>query len=80
MFIAIVRQFHEGMMAGVLDNGDISNDFAVTIGVKEGCVLAPTLFTWCSHPWKQMLLLMILASLQSTEQMGNCSTQAGYVM
>ena len=44
-FIAIVRQFHEGMMARVLDNGDISNDFAVTNGVKQGCVLAPTLFS-----------------------------------
>ena len=44
-FIAIVRQFHEGMMARVLDDGDTSNDFAVTNGVKQGCVLAPTLFS-----------------------------------
>ena len=29
-FIAIVRQFHEGMMARVQDDGDTSNDFAVT--------------------------------------------------
>ena len=43
MFIAIVRQFHEGMMTGVLDNGDISNDFAVTSGVKQGCLLTLTL-------------------------------------
>ena len=44
-FIAIVRQFHEGMMARVLDDGDISDNFAVTNGVKQGCVLAPTLFS-----------------------------------
>ena len=44
-FTAIVRQFHEGMMARVQDNGDTSKDFAVTNGVKQGCVLAPTLFS-----------------------------------
>ena len=44
-FITIVRQFHEGMMARVLNDGDTSDDFAVTNGVKQGCVLAPTLFS-----------------------------------
>jgi len=44
-FIAIVRQFHEGMMARVLDNGDQSPEFQVSNGVKQGCVLAPTLFS-----------------------------------
>ncbi len=44
-FIAIVRQFHDGMMARVMDGGEASPDFAVTNGVKQGCVLAPTLFS-----------------------------------
>ena len=44
-FIAIVRQFHEGMTARVLDDGDPSEPFPVTNGVKQGCVLAPTLFS-----------------------------------
>ena len=44
-FITIVRQFHDGMMACVLDGGEASPDFAVTNGVKQGCVLAPTLFS-----------------------------------
>ena len=44
-FISIVRQFHDGMRACVLDNGDASEAFSVTNGVKQGCVLAPTLFS-----------------------------------
>ena len=44
-FISIVCQFHEGMIAHVLDDGDASEDFPVTNGVKQGCVLDPTLFS-----------------------------------
>ena len=44
-FIAIVRQFHDGMMTCVLDNGDPSESFPVTNGVKQVCALAPTLFS-----------------------------------
>ena len=44
-FIAIVREFHEGMQAAVQDNGTFSRSFSVSNGVKQGCVLAPTLFS-----------------------------------
>lgn len=44
-FIAITRQFHDGMLARVLDSGETSDPFEVTNGVKQGCVLAPTLFS-----------------------------------
>lgn len=44
-FIAMVRQFHDGMNARVQDDGEYSDPFAVTNGVKQGCVLAPTLFS-----------------------------------
>ncbi|BHF70999.1 hypothetical protein SprV_0401405300 [Sparganum proliferum] len=44
-FIRMVRQLHDGMMVRVTDNGAVSEAFAVTNGVKQGCVLAPTLFT-----------------------------------
>ncbi|VDM04195.1 unnamed protein product [Schistocephalus solidus] len=33
------------MMARVTDNGTVSEEFPVTNGVKQGCVLAPTLFS-----------------------------------
>nr|VZI03353.1 unnamed protein product [Spirometra erinaceieuropaei] len=41
----MVRQLHDGMMVRVTDNGAVSEAFAVTNGVKQGCVLAPTLFS-----------------------------------
>ncbi|BHF60457.1 hypothetical protein SprV_0100342200 [Sparganum proliferum] len=44
-FIQMVRQLHYGMMARVTDNGAVSEAFTVTNGVKQGCVLAPTLFS-----------------------------------
>ncbi|BHF59536.1 hypothetical protein SprV_0100249600 [Sparganum proliferum] len=43
--IEMVRQLHDGMMARVTDNGAVSEAFAVTNGVKQGCVMAPTLFS-----------------------------------
>ena len=42
-FIAVVRQFHDGMQARVQNDGEFSEPFEVTNGVKQGCVLAPTL-------------------------------------
>ena len=44
-FVAMVRQFHDGMLAQVQNDGEFSDPFAVTNGVNQGCVLAPTLFS-----------------------------------
>ena len=44
-FITIVRLLHDGMMARVQDDGNSSEPFLVSNGVKQGCVLAPTLFS-----------------------------------
>ncbi|XP_046962200.1 uncharacterized protein LOC124531734 [Vanessa cardui] len=42
--LRIVQSFHEGMEVTVLHNGNISTPFDVHCGVRQGCVLAPTLF------------------------------------
>ena len=44
-FIAMVRQFHDGMQARVQNDGEFSEPFEVTNGVKQGCFMAPTLFS-----------------------------------
>ena len=44
-FITRVRQFDDGRMVKMMDNGEEADAFLVTNGVKQGCVLAPTLFS-----------------------------------
>ena len=44
-FIAMVRQFLDVMQARVQNDGEYSEPFRVTNGVKQGCVMAPTLFS-----------------------------------
>ena len=44
-FVNMIRQFHDGMQARVKSHGKMSEPFPVTNGVKQGCVLAPTLFS-----------------------------------
>nr|VZI09493.1 unnamed protein product [Spirometra erinaceieuropaei] len=41
----MVSQLHDGMAARVTDNGAVSKAFAETNGVKQSCVLTPTLFS-----------------------------------
>ena len=45
LFVDIIRSFHEGMVARVQDQGQMSEPFSVTNGTKQGCVMAPLLFT-----------------------------------
>lgn len=43
--ISIVRLLHDGMKASVIVDGDDTESFEVKTGVKQGCVIAPTLFS-----------------------------------
>ena len=42
--LSLTRSFHDGMLSTVQHDGSMSEEFEVKSGVKQGCVLAPTLF------------------------------------
>ena len=42
--LGIIRSFHDNMKASVFYDGSLSDSFGIKSGVKQGCVLAPTLF------------------------------------
>ena len=44
-FIAMVQEFHDGMLARVQSDGEFSDPFPVTNVVKQGCVLVSTLYS-----------------------------------
>ena len=44
-FTTMIEALHTEMMANVSVGGKVSESFSVTNGVKQGCVLAPTLFS-----------------------------------
>ena len=43
-FLKIVQQLHDDMHGSVTSGTEKTSRFAITTGVKQGCVLAPTLF------------------------------------
>ena len=44
-FRTMIESLHTGMMVNVSNGGKVSDTFAITNGVKQWCVLAPTLFS-----------------------------------
>lgn len=44
-YIQILRLLHDDMLATVISNSEHGDPFYVTTGVKQGCVIAPTLFS-----------------------------------
>ena len=56
-FIAMVRQFHDDMLARIQNDGEFSDPFPVTNGAKQRCVLAPALFS-------MMFYVMLTAAFQ----------------
>ena len=66
-FIAIVRQFHDGIIVKILNIGDQSVifRFPVTKSVKQGCVLAPILFSIMFSAMLTNLMLSVIARMES---------------
>ena len=64
---------YDGMQARVQDNDETSEPFPVTNGVKQGCVLAPSLFSL-------MFSAMLTDAFKDgdTEWTERCSTSGGF--
>ena len=45
LFVTLIRSFHDDMKATVREGNEKATPFDVTSGTKQGCVLAPTLFS-----------------------------------
>ena len=43
-FMNLIRVLHDGMTARVIQQGNVSETFEINGGLKQGCVLPPTLF------------------------------------
>ena len=56
----MVRQFLDGMQARVQNDKEFSEPFKVTNGVKQGCVMTPTLFS-------MMFSVMLMDACQNSD-------------
>ena len=63
--IDIVRQLHDGMNVRVKVSGDLSDPFAVSRGVKQGCTLAPVLF----NTYVQCITLLLSTSVSENAKL-----------
>ena len=73
--LSIIISFHENMTGVVNFDGDSSSPFPIRNGVKQGCVLAPTLFGIFFQCCYTMLLTTPLKEYTSVrEVMVHCST------
>ena len=72
-FLSMVMQLHEDQCGQVRNSNDLSEPFLILNRVKQGCVLAPTLFTiFFNGP--QQILATKMASTYDTVLMEACST------
>ena len=44
-FLTILHQIHEGQQGQVKHDGSLSDSFPISNGIKQGCILAQTLFS-----------------------------------
>ena len=57
--VQIIRCFHDGMKAGLV-NGKEEDDFHVSNGIKQGCVLTPTLLSF-------LFSMMMLSAFKNSD-------------
>lgn len=75
-FVHIICSFHENMKASVREGSEKSPLFGVTSGTKQGCVLAPTLF---SIFFSMMLLVAFKDASDGVDINSRCDVGIGRV-
>jgi hypothetical protein len=76
LFVSIICSFHDGMKASVREGSEKSPSFGVTSGTKQGCVLAPTLF---SIFFSMMLLVAFKDTTDGVDIKSRCDVALGSV-
>ena len=66
-FVALIGALHDGMVDQVSHQNNISEEFPITNRLKQGCVLAPTLFA-----------MYLAAMLQEIPEMDNTGIEIKY--
>ena len=75
-FVSIICSFHDNMKASVREGSEKSPLFDVTSGTKQGCVLAPTLF---SIFFSMMLLVAFKDTRDGVDIKSRCDVGIGRV-
>ena len=68
-FTGLIRSLHDGMEAWICFNGDLSEPIPVENGVKQGDLLAPTLFA--------IFFAVVLESTSGIEHLVSYTTSGG---
>ena len=76
LFVNIICSFHDGMKASVREGSGKSPSFGVTSGTKQGCVLAPTLF---SIFFSMMLLVAFKDTSDGVDIKSRCDVGIGSI-
>ena len=77
--INMIKLFHDDMTGNVVVGGDVSSPFNINHGVKQECVLAPTLFTLYLAAVLETMCHWISKEVSTSEpeQVGNYSISPG---
>ena len=72
--LAKVEQLYDGMLARMQNDGEFSEPFLVTNGIKQGSALAPTFLTFSTRLTECKSELWLWYSISNTVLMASYST------
>ena len=58
-FLNAIKALYTTVLAAVRNNGEMSNYFQCSIGLKQGCLLSPNYLQYLSQKFQSLLMLML---------------------